>query len=230
MLCSTFSGRFDFVCTKPTAPAPCHLAKIPERWRRRSVTEPLALKVPHGLAMIESLDLLCIADREHMRVMCLRAGIAHYSGAQLVSIQTPDLGRVFGVAAAGAYLNGTHFGFEKAWRFAPTLHTPHFHHEVRPTHGSSATRLVTLMNITKHMSKAWIYPDSFLLHRDFTAQSVRRTGYGIGEPGFEPWQRQQIFLFSKNVLSNGNRGAFLEVKRPGREADHSYPSSVGVQN
>jgi len=62
--------------------------------------------VPHGLALIESLDLLCIADREHMRVVCQRAGLVPHSSAELVSIQTPDLGRVFGVAAAGAYLNG----------------------------------------------------------------------------------------------------------------------------
>jgi hypothetical protein len=64
--------------------------------------------MPHGLALIESLDLLCIADREHMRVVCPRAGLVPNSGTQPVSIQTPDLGRVFGVAASGAYLNGTH--------------------------------------------------------------------------------------------------------------------------
>jgi peptidylamidoglycolate lyase len=58
--------------------------------------------VPHGLALIESLDLLCIADRENMRVVCPRAGLLPSRGAQPISIQTPDLGRVFGVAAAGA--------------------------------------------------------------------------------------------------------------------------------
>ncbi|GFG28803.1 hypothetical protein Cfor_03029 [Coptotermes formosanus] len=57
--------------------------------------------VPHGLALIESLDLLCIADRENMRVVCPRAGLLLSRGAQPVSIQTPDLGRVYGVAAAG---------------------------------------------------------------------------------------------------------------------------------
>jgi peptidylamidoglycolate lyase len=62
--------------------------------------------VPHGLALMETLDLLCIADRENMRVVCPRAGLVPYASAQPVSIQAPDLGRVFGVAATGAYLCG----------------------------------------------------------------------------------------------------------------------------
>ncbi|PNF36923.1 Peptidyl-alpha-hydroxyglycine alpha-amidating lyase 2 [Cryptotermes secundus] len=64
-------------------------------------SEFLSLQVPHGLALMETLDLLCIADRENMRVVCPRAGLVPYASVQPVSIQAPDLGRVFGVAAAG---------------------------------------------------------------------------------------------------------------------------------
>jgi hypothetical protein len=53
---------------------------------------------------METLDLLCIADRENMRVVCSRAGLLPYATAQPFSITGPDLGRVFGVTAAGAYL------------------------------------------------------------------------------------------------------------------------------
>lgn len=67
------------------------------------VAEFLSLQVPHGLALVESLDLLCVADRENMRVVCPRAGLVPYMSAQPVSIQAPDLGRVFGVAAAGKW-------------------------------------------------------------------------------------------------------------------------------
>jgi hypothetical protein len=61
--------------------------------------------VPHGLALLETLDLLCIADRENLRVVCTRAGLGPYPSAQSVSIRAPDLGRVFGVAAAGGYMS-----------------------------------------------------------------------------------------------------------------------------
>ncbi|KDR10480.1 peptidyl-alpha-hydroxyglycine alpha-amidating lyase 2-like [Zootermopsis nevadensis] len=64
-------------------------------------SEFLSLQVPHGLALIEALDLLCIADRENMRVACPRAGLVPYMSAQPVSIQAADLGRVFGVVAVG---------------------------------------------------------------------------------------------------------------------------------
>lgn len=34
--------------------------------------EFLSLQVPHGLTLLEHLDLICIADRENMRVVCPR--------------------------------------------------------------------------------------------------------------------------------------------------------------
>lgn len=36
------------------------------------ITEFMSLQVPHGLALLEHLDLLCVADRENMRVVCPR--------------------------------------------------------------------------------------------------------------------------------------------------------------
>lgn len=67
------------------------------------VVEFLSLQVPHGLALMEQWDRLCVADRENMRVVCTRAGL--YSRinepTSALTIQEPDLGRVFAVAAKG---------------------------------------------------------------------------------------------------------------------------------
>lgn len=67
--------------------------------------EFLSLQVPHALALMESMDRLCIADRENMRVTCPRAGL--FSTQEKVpplTIQQPDMGRVFGVAQLGGVL------------------------------------------------------------------------------------------------------------------------------
>ncbi|XP_069701014.1 peptidyl-alpha-hydroxyglycine alpha-amidating lyase 2 [Periplaneta americana] len=66
--------------------------------------EFLSLQVPHSLTLIESPDLLCIADRENMRVTCPHAGLVPYTSSPPVTIQSPDLGRVFGVAALGGFV------------------------------------------------------------------------------------------------------------------------------
>ncbi|XP_063225357.1 peptidyl-alpha-hydroxyglycine alpha-amidating lyase 2-like [Bacillus rossius redtenbacheri] len=75
----------------------------------RVVPQPpefLSLHVPHSLALVESLDLLCIADRENMRVVCPRAGLEGRSRREppAVTVQEPDLGRVFAVATCGSYV------------------------------------------------------------------------------------------------------------------------------
>ncbi|XP_067002110.2 peptidyl-alpha-hydroxyglycine alpha-amidating lyase 2 [Anabrus simplex] len=68
--------------------------------------EFLSLQVPHGLALLEHLDVLCVADRENMRVTCPGAGLRGQQGEQgpALTIQEPDLGRVFGVAARGSFV------------------------------------------------------------------------------------------------------------------------------
>lgn len=68
--------------------------------------EFLSLQVPHGLTLLEHLDLLCIADRENMRVVCPRAGLrtSRGEGTPAATIQEPDFGRVFDVAAYGDYV------------------------------------------------------------------------------------------------------------------------------
>ncbi|CAG9813098.1 unnamed protein product [Phaedon cochleariae] len=68
-----------------------------------SPSEFLSLQVPHGLALIESIDRLCVADRENRRVTCPRAGLYSIQGKKepALTIQQPDMGRVFGVAARG---------------------------------------------------------------------------------------------------------------------------------
>ncbi|XP_018325193.2 peptidyl-alpha-hydroxyglycine alpha-amidating lyase 2 [Agrilus planipennis] len=71
--------------------------------RDKQLPEFLSLVVPHALALIESLDLICVADRENMRVVCPRAGLYNIrdSDKQALTIQQPDMGRVFGVASRG---------------------------------------------------------------------------------------------------------------------------------
>ncbi|XP_067632426.1 peptidyl-alpha-hydroxyglycine alpha-amidating lyase 2 [Eurosta solidaginis] len=72
----------------------------------RTIPQPpefLSLQVPHGVTLLEHLDLLCIADRENMRVVCPKAGLksSQGEGQPAATIQEPDLGRVYGVAAYG---------------------------------------------------------------------------------------------------------------------------------
>lgn len=49
------------------------------------------------------MDRLCVADRENMRVTCPRAGLYSIQGKKepALTIQQPDMGRVFAVAAKG---------------------------------------------------------------------------------------------------------------------------------
>jgi hypothetical protein len=64
-------------------------------------------------------------------------------------------------------------------------------------------------------------------------------GWMIGVLRFDPWRELGIFLFTTvsrmalgpaNVLSNGHQGLCLwGIKRPGREADHSPPSTAEVK-
>ncbi|CAH1114522.1 unnamed protein product [Psylliodes chrysocephalus] len=65
--------------------------------------EALSLQVPHGLALIEPMDRICVADRENMRVVCPRAGLYTLQGKKepALTITQPDMGRVFGVASKG---------------------------------------------------------------------------------------------------------------------------------
>lgn len=72
----------------------------------RTIPQPpefLSLQVPHGLTLLEHLDLICIADRENMRVVCPKAGLksSFGEGTQAATIQEPDLGHVYDVAAYG---------------------------------------------------------------------------------------------------------------------------------
>ncbi|XP_049814763.1 peptidyl-alpha-hydroxyglycine alpha-amidating lyase 2-like [Schistocerca nitens] len=67
--------------------------------------EFLSLQVPHGLALLPHRDLLCIADRDNMRVVCPRAGLVGRTPPTPPStIQAPDMGRVFAVTETGGLL------------------------------------------------------------------------------------------------------------------------------
>jgi hypothetical protein len=68
---------------------------------------------------------------------------------------------------------------------------------------------------------------------------VQWPDYGPDDPGFESRQGQDILLFCRSVdrlwappsrLFNAYRFFFLRVKRPGRDANQSSPSSAVVKN
>ncbi|XP_050433416.1 peptidyl-alpha-hydroxyglycine alpha-amidating lyase 2-like [Adelges cooleyi] len=67
--------------------------------------EFLSLQVPHSLALLEQLDMICIADREDMRVVCRGAELSDDSKEQAaLTIQEPDLGRVYAITNHGNML------------------------------------------------------------------------------------------------------------------------------
>lgn len=59
------------------------------------------LKVPHSLLLIETLDLLCVADRENRRIVCFDSGLNQEDGhkeGEIRSILTnEDMGPVFAI-------------------------------------------------------------------------------------------------------------------------------------
>lgn len=73
--------------------------------------EFLSLQVPHSLALLEQHDLICIADREDMRVVCRGAELSTESKEQApLTIQQPDLGRVYAITN-----HGMCFDVTKGW-------------------------------------------------------------------------------------------------------------------
>lgn len=66
--------------------------------------EFLSLQVPHSLALLEQHDLVCIADREDMRVVCRGAELSEERKEQApLTIQQPDLGRVYAITSHGEF-------------------------------------------------------------------------------------------------------------------------------
>lgn len=63
--------------------------------------ELLPLKVPHSITLIQDLDVICIADRENMKVVCTGAGLREVPSEtnSVIAIQEPDMGRVFAVTS-----------------------------------------------------------------------------------------------------------------------------------
>lgn len=66
----------------------------------------MALRIPHGVTILESGEI-CVADRENMRVICMNAGIggSEEKRGPPLTIQQPDLGRVFAIASYGKPTN-----------------------------------------------------------------------------------------------------------------------------
>ncbi|THD27096.1 Peptidyl-alpha-hydroxyglycine alpha-amidating lyase 2 [Fasciola hepatica] len=81
-----------------------------KEWSKRSKSNDNTyydFKLPHQLAFSEELDLLCVADREKLRVLCYRVAAKESSESQLKELiyEFPetgprDVGPVYGVAIA----------------------------------------------------------------------------------------------------------------------------------
>jgi len=67
-------------------------------------------QIPHSLALIEQLDLVCVADREGMRVLCYNAGIKNISrlGEPVREYSGDKIGRVYAIAYSN--VDGTLYG------------------------------------------------------------------------------------------------------------------------
>ncbi|KAJ0174145.1 hypothetical protein K1T71_010291 [Dendrolimus kikuchii] len=65
--------------------------------------DSLNLNVPHSVTLLEHLDIVCVADRENMRIVCLRAGLKRFltSSEPYALIKDPTLGRVYAVTSHG---------------------------------------------------------------------------------------------------------------------------------
>jgi len=63
----------------------------------------VSLEVPHSVALLERLDVVCIADRENERVVCPSAGLRASPEREPLIIQGTGLGRVFAIAPHGKH-------------------------------------------------------------------------------------------------------------------------------
>lgn len=79
-----------------------HLIKEWGKQTRATVefSAPDELNVPHSLTLIEDLDQICVADREHGRIQCFTAGLKdpNETGRFVRSITDPRFGRVFAIS------------------------------------------------------------------------------------------------------------------------------------
>ena len=61
--------------------------------------------IPHSLALLDHEDLICVADRERMRVLCYSAGLGSIKAGHLYfDIEHTSLKRVFAIANIGDML------------------------------------------------------------------------------------------------------------------------------
>jgi len=66
----------------------------------------LRLTLPHGIALLEERDAVCVADRETRRLVCLKAGLGvadEQAGQILGEFQDPRMGRTFGISSYGEW-------------------------------------------------------------------------------------------------------------------------------
>lgn len=64
------------------------------------IYEDNELSLPHHLALIEEKDMLCVADREHFRVVCYSAGLNDQksTGKHLLTIENREFGPIYAIS------------------------------------------------------------------------------------------------------------------------------------
>ncbi|CAI2311734.1 unnamed protein product [Caenorhabditis sp. 36 PRJEB53466] len=71
--------------------------------------QPSEFVVPHSLALIEDMNIICVADRENQRVQCFSAGLSEGDRTLPTGIpitSATDIGRVFAIREREHYLVG----------------------------------------------------------------------------------------------------------------------------
>ncbi|KAF1768460.1 hypothetical protein GCK72_000272 [Caenorhabditis remanei] len=71
--------------------------------------QPSEFAIPHSLALIEDMNIVCVADRENQRVQCFSAGLSEGDRTLPTGIpitSATDIGRVFAIREREHYLIG----------------------------------------------------------------------------------------------------------------------------
>ena len=72
------------------------------------------MQIPHSLALLESEDLLCVADRENARVLCYNAGLqsSEAMGQLMFDVQHSSLSKLYGIGHDGDVILALNGGAE----------------------------------------------------------------------------------------------------------------------
>ncbi|VDM51591.1 unnamed protein product [Angiostrongylus costaricensis] len=160
--CNNRVLKFDptgkLVGTFGAAVEPFHSSGIVLSIKNSVVTDELGSSefvIPHSLALIEDMNLICVADRENERVQCFSAGLAegHRTIPAGIPITSADqIGRVYAIREKKHYLVGV-TGRDEKDQLPPQLFV------MDMTNGKANTFVKKLLFITTYVfSQVHIIP------------------------------------------------------------------------